>query len=94
MTQIAYVVKLGRRDEFPSEVQQRMRAIVTSSLPVPDNAIYRLAAALQRLSNFGFPLKTNEVTAEYFRRMAKIDTSSAKDDLAKVADVRRRPCTE
>jgi acetylornithine deacetylase/succinyl-diaminopimelate desuccinylase-like protein len=57
-----------------------------SSLPVPDNAIYRLAAALQRLSNFGFPLKTNEVTAEYFRRMAKIDTSAARDDLAKIAD--------
>jgi acetylornithine deacetylase/succinyl-diaminopimelate desuccinylase-like protein len=57
-----------------------------SSLPVPDNAIYRLAAALQRLSDFGFPLKTNEVTAEYFRRMAKIDTSSTKDDLAKVAN--------
>jgi acetylornithine deacetylase/succinyl-diaminopimelate desuccinylase-like protein len=57
-----------------------------SSLPVPENAIYRLAAALQRLSNFGFPLKTNEVTAEYFRRMAKIDSSSAKEDLAKVAD--------
>src|SRR5215472_12365078 len=30
-----------------------------SSLPVPENAIYRLAAALGRLSNFGFPLKTN-----------------------------------
>jgi acetylornithine deacetylase/succinyl-diaminopimelate desuccinylase-like protein len=57
-----------------------------SSLPVPDNAIYRLAAALQRLSNFVFPLKINEVTAEYFRRMAKIDASSTKDDLAKVAD--------
>src|SRR5258707_3759412 len=45
-----------------------------SSMPVPDNAIYRLAAALQRLSNFGFPLKTNEGTAAYFQQIAKIET--------------------
>src|SRR5713226_4626330 len=54
-----------------------------SSMPVADNAIYRLAAALQRLSNFGFPLKTNEVTAEYFQQMAKIETGSMREDLAK-----------
>ncbi len=30
-----------------------------SSMPVPDNAIYHLAGALERLSHFGFPLKTN-----------------------------------
>ena len=53
-----------------------------SSMPVADNAIYRLAAALQRLSNFGFPLKTNEVTAAYFQAMAKIETGSRKEDLA------------
>ena len=39
-----------------------------SSLPVPDNAIYHLAAALDRLSKFAFPLKTNEVTRAYFQR--------------------------
>src|SRR6476646_1663230 len=33
-----------------------------SSMPVSDNAIYHLSAALDRLSKFGFPLKTNEVT--------------------------------
>ncbi len=56
-----------------------------SSMPVPDNAIYRLAAALQRLSNFGFPLKTNEVTASYFQQMAKIETGPKKEDLAKAS---------
>ncbi len=29
-----------------------------SSVPVPDNAIYHLAAALVRLSQYGFPMKT------------------------------------
>src|SRR5213082_1683616 len=56
-----------------------------SSMPVADNAIYRLAAALQRLSNFGFPLKTNEVTAAYFQQMAKIESGPVKEDLAKVS---------
>jgi acetylornithine deacetylase/succinyl-diaminopimelate desuccinylase-like protein len=56
-----------------------------SSLPVADNAIYRLAGALERLSAFGFPLKTNEVTAAYFQQMAKIETGPVSEDLAKVA---------
>jgi acetylornithine deacetylase/succinyl-diaminopimelate desuccinylase-like protein len=56
-----------------------------SSLPVPDNAIYHLAAALDRLSRFGFPLKTNDVTAAYFKSMAKIETGPSKQDLVKAA---------
>jgi len=57
-----------------------------SSMPVADNAIYRLAAALQRLANFGFPLKTNEVTAAYFQQMAKIESRPMKEDLARVRE--------
>jgi acetylornithine deacetylase/succinyl-diaminopimelate desuccinylase-like protein len=55
-----------------------------SSMPVRDNAIYHLAGALSRLGDFGFPLKTNEVTAAYFQQMSKIETGGIKDDLAKV----------
>ncbi len=40
-------------------------------MPVADNAIYHLAGALTRLSQHGFPLKTNEVTRAYFAGMAK-----------------------
>ena len=57
-----------------------------SSVPVPDNAIYRLATALERLSRFGFPLKTDEVTRAYFREMAKVEDGSLKNDLEKIAD--------
>jgi acetylornithine deacetylase/succinyl-diaminopimelate desuccinylase-like protein len=56
-----------------------------SSMPVADNAIYHLAFALTHLSEFGFPLKTNEVTAAYFQQMAKIENGPVKDDLAKAA---------
>jgi acetylornithine deacetylase/succinyl-diaminopimelate desuccinylase-like protein len=57
-----------------------------SSLPVADNAIYHLAGALDRLSTFAFPLKTNEVTRAYFQAMSKIESGAIRDDLAKVAD--------
>jgi acetylornithine deacetylase/succinyl-diaminopimelate desuccinylase-like protein len=57
-----------------------------SSLPVADNAIYHLSGALYRLSSFGFPLKTNAVTREYFRAMSNIEKGSVSADLAKVAD--------
>jgi acetylornithine deacetylase/succinyl-diaminopimelate desuccinylase-like protein len=57
-----------------------------SSLPVPDNAIYHLAGALDRLSKFAFPLKTNEVTRAYFSQIAKTQTGSIANDLARVSD--------
>jgi acetylornithine deacetylase/succinyl-diaminopimelate desuccinylase-like protein len=56
-----------------------------SSMPVRDNAIYHLAGALQRLADFGFPLKTNEVTAAYFQQMARIESGPARDDLSRAA---------
>jgi acetylornithine deacetylase/succinyl-diaminopimelate desuccinylase-like protein len=56
-----------------------------SSMPVPDNAIYHLAGALDRLAKFGFPLKTNEVTRAYFAAMAKLQTGPMKETLAQAA---------
>jgi acetylornithine deacetylase/succinyl-diaminopimelate desuccinylase-like protein len=56
-----------------------------SSQPVADNAIYHLAGALVRLSQFGFPLKTNEITRAYFEGLAKIDRTGTGGDLAKAA---------
>jgi len=56
-----------------------------SSMPVADNAIYHLAGARDRLSKFGFPLKTNEVTQAYFEAMSKIEAGAMKNDLAAAA---------
>jgi acetylornithine deacetylase/succinyl-diaminopimelate desuccinylase-like protein len=61
-----------------------------SSMPVPDNAIYHLAAALDRLAKFGFPLKTNEVTAVYFKQMATLNKEPLKADLASAAEGNER----
>ena len=38
-----------------------------SSRPVPDNAIYRLAAATQKVSQLSFPIQVTPVVREYFR---------------------------
>ncbi|HTS87782.1 MAG TPA: M20/M25/M40 family metallo-hydrolase [Gemmatimonadales bacterium] len=52
-----------------------------SSLPVPDNAIYRLAAALGRLSAFAFPIRLNEITRAYFERTAPEETPAVAKDM-------------
>jgi acetylornithine deacetylase/succinyl-diaminopimelate desuccinylase-like protein len=52
-----------------------------SSLPVPDNAIYRLAAALDRLAHYDFPFELNTVTRGYYERMATIATGPRAADI-------------
>jgi len=43
-----------------------------SSLPTPDNAIYRLAHGLAKLSALQFPLHTNSATRGYYAGLAKL----------------------
>ncbi len=52
-----------------------------SSLPVKENAIYRLAEALTRLSKYRFPLKLNETTRVYFERNALQETGRIREDM-------------
>lgn len=44
-----------------------------SSLPVKENAIYRLADALVNLREYDFPVSLNEVTREFFERSSQIE---------------------
>jgi acetylornithine deacetylase/succinyl-diaminopimelate desuccinylase-like protein len=52
-----------------------------SSLPRKDNAIYALARALERLSTYNFPVRTNPITRAYFAQTASLvgDPSVAAD---------------
>lgn len=43
-----------------------------SSRPVPDNAIYHLVRAVDRISQYEFPVQLNDTTRAYFTRMAKV----------------------
>jgi acetylornithine deacetylase/succinyl-diaminopimelate desuccinylase-like protein len=56
-----------------------------SSEPVPDNAIYHLAAALDRLRDYDFPVRLNEITRNFFARTAEITPGESSADLKAVA---------
>jgi acetylornithine deacetylase/succinyl-diaminopimelate desuccinylase-like protein len=55
-----------------------------SSMPVKDNAIYRLATGLSRIAAFEFPPQLNEITRAYFTRAApaQLDAQTRADMLA------------
>lgn len=55
-----------------------------SSLPTRDNAIYRLAAALVRVSRYEFPVDINEVTRAYFSQSATIEGGRVGADMRAV----------
>jgi acetylornithine deacetylase/succinyl-diaminopimelate desuccinylase-like protein len=55
-----------------------------SSMPVKDNAIYRLSAALSRLAAYEFSAQLNDITRAYFTRAApaQLDVQTRADMLA------------
>ena len=56
-----------------------------SSLPRRDNAIYALAAALDRLAKFDFPAKPNDVVKAYFAKAAATVSPPLAADMRKLA---------
>ena len=52
-----------------------------SSQPRKDNAIYRLAHALDNLAKFEFPVNLNDGTRVYFERTAKIESGQLAADM-------------
>jgi acetylornithine deacetylase/succinyl-diaminopimelate desuccinylase-like protein len=52
-----------------------------SSLPRPDNAIYELTAALDKLAAYTFPFEMNDVTRTYFRNLAGQETGQKAADM-------------
>ncbi|HZU26394.1 MAG TPA: M20/M25/M40 family metallo-hydrolase [Bryobacteraceae bacterium] len=89
------VIEHGRRAFFTlsgaEKTYQSFRLEVTnpgghSSLPVKDNAIYRLAQALLRIGHYDFPVQLNDVTREYFRRMAGIEKGALAADMKAIAE--------
>jgi acetylornithine deacetylase/succinyl-diaminopimelate desuccinylase-like protein len=52
-----------------------------SSLPRPDNAIYELTTALDKLAAYSFPFELNAVTRTYFQNMAKRETGQTAADM-------------
>lgn len=68
-------IPFARNVEASEKVYHDVQLVATSpgghsSLPTPDNAIYRLAAALQRLGAYAFPAMLNDITRAYLDRAA------------------------
>ena len=62
-----------------------------SSLPAKDNAIYRLAEGLARLSKFTFPFKLNETTRAYFEHTANFESEQTATDIKSVLSAHPDP---
>jgi acetylornithine deacetylase/succinyl-diaminopimelate desuccinylase-like protein len=62
-----------------------------SAVPVKDNAIYRLAEGLVRLSKFSFPPHLNDTTRAFFGRSAQLETGQNAADLRAVASDKPDP---
>lgn len=56
-----------------------------SSLPEPDNAIYRLSNGLARLATHDFPVRLNETTRAFFTRAAATQSAQVAADMRSVA---------
>ncbi len=56
-----------------------------SSMPVPDNAIYHLVRAIDRISRYEFPVQLNDANLAYFTGMSKIVGGEAGAAMASVA---------
>jgi acetylornithine deacetylase/succinyl-diaminopimelate desuccinylase-like protein len=52
-----------------------------SSRPRPDNAIYELTTALNKLVAYTFPFELNEVTRTYFQNLSKQETGQTAQDI-------------
>jgi acetylornithine deacetylase/succinyl-diaminopimelate desuccinylase-like protein len=77
-------VRISNGVQASEKVYQSFRLVVTnpgghSSLPVRDNAIYRLADALGRVRDFDFPVVLNEITRAFFERSATLQTGALAD---------------
>lgn len=57
-----------------------------SSRPRPDNAIYRLSKALDRISSYTFPVEFNDTTRAYFRQLSGIVSGQIGDDMLAILD--------
>jgi acetylornithine deacetylase/succinyl-diaminopimelate desuccinylase-like protein len=58
-------------EKFPQNYQLEVTNIGGhSSRPTPDNAIYHLVFGLTKISTYQFPIQANDITRQYFGKMA------------------------
>ncbi len=74
----AFYVSVATSEKVRIEVRLVARGTAGhGSIPRPDNAVVRLAQAISRLAAWGQPMRLDETTRAYFRRLAKISPPEA-----------------
>ena len=63
----------------------RSIAVATARCLGPDNAIYELTAALNKLAAYSFPFELNEVTRTYFKNLAEREPGQMAADMRAIA---------
>jgi acetylornithine deacetylase/succinyl-diaminopimelate desuccinylase-like protein len=64
------------------------------SVPIPNNAIARLARAVARVSEWQAPMKLNDVTRAFFERLAAVSPQEKAKIYREVLDPRTAPAAE
>jgi acetylornithine deacetylase/succinyl-diaminopimelate desuccinylase-like protein len=81
----AFVVKMGASEKLYADYELEVtNPGGHSSLPTPENAIYRLSDALVRLQNYKFPFELNDVTRAFFEQTSKVQTGQTAADMLAV----------
>lgn len=80
---VAFSVQTAEKVYLTFQLEVRNRG-GHSSVPEPDNAIYRLAAALDRLSRFAFPIRLNETTRATFLQASGTQPAAIAADMRAV----------
>jgi len=85
------VLRDGQRVLFAVQASEKVYATYVleatdkgghSSLPRPaDNPVYRLAPFLERLAQYQFPVKLNEISRAFFQRSAAIETGELAENM-------------
>jgi acetylornithine deacetylase/succinyl-diaminopimelate desuccinylase-like protein len=84
----------GRQIVFEFQTSEKLYADISfevrnkgghSAIPVSDNAIYHLAAALSNVEQIKFPVRLNETTRMYFSRIAGQESGRLRSDMLLLA---------
>jgi len=70
-------VAIQNAEKVPYHVHLKVKGTPGhASIPLPDNAIFRLAKALAKIEGYKTPLKLNETTKAVFRGVAELESNS------------------
>ena len=81
----AIIVEMGASEKLYADYELEVtNPGGRSSLPTPENAIYRLSDALVRLQHYQFPFELNDVTRAFFVQTAKEEKGQVAADMLAV----------